>query len=69
MFTINNEMLLLLLPDFIPKDGGIAEDHGAAEAWKLPRAKTRGCREKKITRVRAAHSPQLNSAESDKRGK
>ena len=29
----------------LPRDGGMAEDHGALETWKLSRAWTRGRRE------------------------
>ena len=29
----------------LPRDGGMAEDHGALETAKLSRAWTRGCRE------------------------
>ena len=38
-------LLLLMITRPLRKDGGIAEDHGALEARKLPRAWTIGRRE------------------------
>ena len=35
-------MLLLLFAQLLPKDGGMAEVHGAPEARKLPKVWTRG---------------------------
>ena len=39
----NFTMLLFTRP--LPRDGGMAEDHGAPEAEQLPRVWTRGCKE------------------------
>ena len=36
----------------IPRDGGMAEDHGAPEAAKLPKAWTGDCKERKRERER-----------------
>ena len=41
----NRFVLLLLVTRPLPRDGGMAEDHGAPEAEKLPRVWTRGGRE------------------------
>ena len=42
----------------LPRDGGMAEDHGAPEAGQLPRAWTRGRREtRNRKRVSGAKSP------------
>ena len=58
--------MLTKLPFFIsvvdyqpfPRDGGMAEDHGAPEAGQLPRAWTRGRRETESRqRVSGAKSP------------
>ena len=38
-------LLLLVITRLLPRDGGMAEDHGAPEAGKLPRVWTRGRRE------------------------
>ena len=38
-------LLLLLATRTLPRDGGMAEDHGAPDAGQLPRAWTIGCRE------------------------
>ena len=35
-------LLLLLITRPLPRDGGMAEDHGAPEAWQLPRVWTKG---------------------------
>ena len=37
--------LLLLIARPLPRDGGMAEDHGAPEAGQLPRVWTRGRKE------------------------
>ena len=47
MFTIKNENVVVVVTRPPSEGWGIAEDHGASEPWKLPRAKTRGCRERK----------------------
>ena len=48
--------LLLLITRPLPRDGGMAEDHGAAEAGQLPM--TRGHRETESRqRVSGAKSP------------
>ena len=39
-------LLLLLVTQTLPRDEGMAEDHGAPEAGKLPRVRTRGRRER-----------------------
>ena len=45
-------LLLLLLPDHFR---GMAEDHGAPEAGKLPKAWTRGCKEReRVAKEQAA---------------
>ena len=38
-------LLLLLVTRPLPRDGGMAEDHGAPEAEQLPRVWTRGRKE------------------------
>ena len=57
--TTNNILLLLLLfTRPLPRDGGMAEDHGAPEAGQLPRVWTRGHKETKSRqRVSGAKSP------------
>ena len=53
-FTL--DFLLFTRP--LPRDGGMAEDHGAPEAEQLPRAWTRGRRETESRqRVSGAKSP------------
>ena len=37
--------LLLLVTRLLPRDGGMAEDHGAPEAGQLPKVWTRGRKE------------------------
>ena len=50
--------LLLLITQPLPRDGGMAEDHGAPEAEQLPRVWTRGRKEKESRqRVSGAKSP------------
>ena len=56
------ELLLITRP--LPRDGGMAEDHGAPETAKLPRVWTRGRRETESRlRVSGAKSSYLDSAE------
>ena len=56
--------LLLLVTRPLPRDGGMAEDHGAPEAGQLPRVWTRGRTEtESCQRVSAAKSSLVNSAE------
>ena len=51
-------LLLLLFTRPLPRDGGMAEDHGAPEAGPLPRVWTRGHKETKSRqRVSGAKSP------------
>ena len=51
-------MLLLLFTRPLPRDGGMAEDHGAPEAGQLPRVWTRGHKETKSRqRVSGVKSP------------
>ena len=51
-------LLLLLFTRPLPRDGGMAEDHGAPEAGKLPRVWTRGHKETESRqRVSGAKSP------------
>ena len=45
LVQIGSLWLLLLITRLLPRDGGMAEDHGAPEAGKLPRAWTRGPKE------------------------
>ena len=50
--------LLLLVTRPLPRDGGMAEHHGAPEAWQLPRVCTRGRKEtESCQRVSGAKSP------------
>ena len=58
-FASDVKMLLLLLVALpLPMDGGMAEDHGAAEAGQLPRVWTRGRKETESgQRVSGAKSP------------
>ena len=52
------DLLLLLFTRPLPRDGGMAEDHGAPEAGKLPRVWTRGHKETESRqRVSGAKSP------------
>ena len=51
-------LMLLLFTRPLPRDGGMAEDHGAPEAGQLPRVWTRGHKETKSRqRVSGAKSP------------
>ena len=51
-------LLLLLFTRPLPRDGGMAEDHGAPEAGQLPKVWTRGRRETKSRqKVSGAKSP------------
>ena len=51
-------LLLLLITRPLPRDGGMAADHGAPEAGQLPRVWTRGRREtESCQRVSGAKSP------------
>ena len=51
-------IMLLLFTRPLPRDGGMAEDHGAPEAGQLPRVCTRGRREiESRQRVSGAKSP------------
>ena len=51
-------LLLLLVTRPLPRDGGMAEDHGAPEAGQLPRIWNRGRRETESRqRVSDAKSP------------
>ena len=53
-----NSTLLLLITRPLPRDGGMAEDHGAPEAEQLSRVWTRGHRETESRqRVSGAKSP------------
>ena len=59
---------LVVVTRTLPRDGGMAEDHGAPEAVQLLRAWTRGRRETESRRrVSGAKSPQLDSAERDEK--
>ena len=50
--------LLLLVTRPLPRDGGMAEDHGAPEAGQLPRVWTKGRKETESRqRVSSAKSP------------
>ena len=51
-------LLFLLITRPLPRDGGMAEDHGAPEAGKLSRVWTRGRKEMESRqRVSGAKSP------------
>ena len=51
-------LLLLLFTRPLPRDGGMAEDHGTPEAGQLPRVWTRGHKETESRqRVSGAKSP------------
>ena len=53
-----NSLLYVVVTGPLPRDGGMAEDHGAPEAGQLPRVWTRGRRETESRqRVSAATSP------------
>ena len=53
-----NSLLLLLVTRPLPRDGGMAEDHGAPESGQLPRFWTRGRTETESRqRVSGAKSP------------
>ena len=51
----------------LPRDGGIAEDHGAPEARQLPRAWTRGRRER-LAKERAAQRVRSWTVQNEMRG-
>ena len=54
----SEDVMLLLFTRPLPRDGGMAEDHGAPEAEQLPRVWTRGGKEKESRqRVSGAKSP------------
>ena len=57
-------LLVVVVTRLLPRDGGIAEDHGAPEVGKLSRASNRN-RRKTENRQRSsgAKSPKLDSAE------
>ena len=56
--------MLLLFTRPLPRDGGMAEDHGAPEAGQLPRVWTRGRKETESRqKASGAKSPYLDSAE------
>ena len=62
--TQNLLLFLLLVTPPLPRDGGMAEDHGAPETGQLPRVWTRGRKETQSRQtVSGAKSPQLHSAE------
>ena len=51
-------LVVAIATQLLPRDGGTVEDHGAPEAKQLPRAWTRGCRERKSSkRASGAKSP------------
>ena len=53
-----SKLLLLLFTRPLPRDRGMAEDHGAPESGQLPRAWTRGRKETESRqRVSGAKSP------------
>ena len=55
---VDGLVLLLLFTRPLPRDGGMAENHGAPEAGQLPRVWTRSCREtENRQRVSGAKSP------------
>ena len=63
IYHFHNVMLLLFTRP-LPRDGGMAEDHGAPEAGQLPRVWTRGHKETESRqRVSGAKNPKLDSAE------
>ena len=56
--SVTNNFMLLLFTRPLPRDGGMAEDHGAPEAEQLPRVWTRGRKEiESRQRVSGAKSP------------
>ena len=58
------DAVLLLVTQPLPRDGGMAEDHGAPEAGQLPRVWTRGRKKTESRqRVSGAKSSSLDSAE------
>ena len=55
---VGKKMLLLLITRPLPREGGMAEDHGAPEAGQLPRVWTRGHKETESRqRVSGVKSP------------
>ena len=57
-FVLSYDDVLLLITRPLPRDGGMAEDHGAPEAGQLPRVLTRGHKETESRqRVSGAKSP------------
>ena len=56
--VLSTAHLLLLFTQPLPRDGGMAEDHGAPEAGQLPRVWTRGRKETESRqRVSGTKSP------------
>ena len=57
-------LLLLLFTRPLPRDGGMAENHGVPEAGQLPKVWIKGRKETESRqRVSGAKSPYLDSAE------
>ena len=57
-------IMLLLVTQPLPRDGGMVEIHGAPEAGQLSRVWTRGRKEtESCQRVSGTKSPLLDSAE------
>ena len=64
MLELIEVLLLLLITRPLPRDGGMAEDHGVPEAEQLHRVWTRGRKEAESRqRVSGAKSLLLDSAE------
>ena len=60
----NIHLVGIVVTRALPRDGGMAEDHGAVEARQLSSALTRGCKETESRqRASGAKSPLLDSAE------
>ena len=52
------DVVVVVVTEPLPRDGGMAEDHGALEAGRLPRAWTRGRKETESRqRVSGAKNP------------
>ena len=52
----------------LPRDGGLAEDHGAPEVGQLPRAWTRGCRETEVAKESVGKRVRSWTVQNEMRG-
>ena len=56
--SFTQDPVVVVVTRLLPRDGGMAEDHGAPEAGKFPKVWTRHCKETESRqRVSGAKSP------------